>query len=300
MLARVYDIETSPFFKRFTQLKQPPKRLHCRGDFVNERGLDSCGPIVGIVGTRKPSEVGRQIAYQLGFDIASMGGVVVSGGALGIDSAAHRGCIEGGGLTWVVLPSTVEHPLPRSNRRLFSEVLSSGGALLSEFEKPPNGKYAFCTRNRIIAALCDLLIVVEAYKKSGTFYTIETARYLERPIFAVPWRMTDAGASVFRQLVLEGATPLGTLRELVQELSLPTGTQLQEPSLPTENALERQIMSILTQHNGLFMEELVYRLSAYPRTDIISSVVTLEMRTLIRQDAFGILRLSPSILGAKL
>ena len=64
--------------------------------------LEVSRPVIGIVGTRKPSEVGRQIAYQLGLEVASMGGVVVSGGALGIDTAAHQGCLDGGGVTWVV------------------------------------------------------------------------------------------------------------------------------------------------------------------------------------------------------
>jgi len=296
---KVYDIQAEWLDQRFKGLKQSPKKLYCRGDFVNGQGLDDGAPIFGIVGTRKPSEGGRQIAYQLGFDVASMGGIVISGGALGIDSAAHRGCIDGGGVTWVVLPSTVDHPLPRSNQRLFSRVLSSGGALLSEFENPPRGKYAFCTRNRIIAALCDVLIVVEAFKKSGTFYTIKTARNLERPIFAVPWRMTDSGASVFRQLILDGAAPLGKVSELFRTSTLSVGEHSQEPRLPTEDALEREILVILAQQSGLSIEELICRLSTYPRAEIVSSVIALEMRMLIHQDTFGILRLSRSIQGAK-
>ena len=139
MLGKVYDIDTAPLSRRFTQLRQPPKRLYCRGDFLNERGLDHRAPIFGIVGTRKPSEVGRQIAHQLGFDIASMGGIVVSGGALGIDSAAHRGCIEGGGATYHRQLTSLYRGLIRD---CFPE-FSVQEEPLSEFEKPPRGKYAF-------------------------------------------------------------------------------------------------------------------------------------------------------------
>ena len=255
--------------------------------------------MVGIVGTRRPSEVGRQIAYLLGREVASVGGVVVSGGALGIDTAAHQGCLDDGGVTWVVLPSTIDRPLPSSNKPLFSRVVASGGALLSEFEEQPKGKYAFCTRNRIIAALCDALIVVEAFSKSGTFHTVKAARRLERPIFAAPWRWTDIGHSVFHQLLSEGALPLGTVKQLFAKLSIdPPGT-MEQRILPTGDSLEAQIIRVLEKDAGLCIEELVSRLSSYPRPEIVACVMRLDMKMLVEQDVFGFLRLSPSIYPAK-
>lgn len=292
MPERIYDLELSALEQRLEQLRDCPKRLFCQGYFPVADELASVRGIIGVIGTRKPSDVGRRIAYQLGFDIASKGGIVVSGGALGVDAEAHQGCIDGGGATWVILPSTVEHPLPRSNKRLFANVVSSGGALLSEFEEPPKGKYAFCTRNRIIAALCDVLVVVEAFQKSGTFHTVRVAQQLRRPIFTVPWRWADPGSSVFHQLLSSGATALGNTAELFGNIPEPAGQKGQRDFSELSTPLQRDIARFLLEKDHASIEDLIWNLNGHARSDIVSSVMKLELNSLVEQDAFGVLRLS--------
>lgn len=147
---------------------------------------------LAVVGSRRATESGRQWARALGRAMADAGIAIVSGGALGIDAAAHRGALDGGGRTCVVVPGTVEDPPPRTNRALFEAIIAGGGTLLSEHEEPPPGKLAFSSRNRLIAALSDAVLVVEASQASGTRYTVEVARRLGRPVFTKRWPSPDA------------------------------------------------------------------------------------------------------------
>ena len=142
---------------------------------------------MAIVGARQASEAGRRVARRLACDLAGAGVTVVSGGALGIDGEAHVGALEGGGATVVVLPTPVASPAPVRHLRLFEAILEAGGALVSEQLTPVRGKAPFQARNRIIAALGDVLILVEASGRSGTRHTIAAAEQLGRPVGVVPW-----------------------------------------------------------------------------------------------------------------
>lgn len=117
---------------------------------------------------------------------ATHGVAVVSGGALGIDAAAHQGALDGGGRTCVVLPSPVHTPLPAGNRPLFGRVLEGHGTLLSEYEVQL-GKRGFLERNRLVAALADATVVVEARARSGTERTAREAAGLGRPVLGAAW-----------------------------------------------------------------------------------------------------------------
>jgi DNA processing protein len=159
---------------------------------------------VAIVGARKASEGGRDLALRMAKALAERGIGIVSGGALGIDAAAHRGALEGGGKTIVVLPTPIDRPSPKQNWRLFGDVVRSGGALVSEVESgTPIEKSAFRDRNRIIAELADALVIVEARPNSGTRYTLQAAKRLGLPIAAVPW--DDDRGAIARRLQAERA-----------------------------------------------------------------------------------------------
>ena len=143
-------------------------------------------PVAAIVGSRKASDAGLLLAQRLAGAVAEAGGVVVSGLALGIDAAAHRGALAAGGVTVAVLGCGVDVVYPRSNRAVFEQIRDAG-LLVSEY--PPGTRPAtwrFPARNRLIAALADATVVVEARARSGALITADHALDLGRDVLAVP------------------------------------------------------------------------------------------------------------------
>jgi DNA processing protein len=186
------------------QLTDPPAVLFGRGRFEGLEALGR-GPAVTIVGTRRPSPYGSEMAHALGRALGVTGLVVVSGLALGIDGAAHRGCVEGGGLPVAVLAGGPDLPYPRRHRWLY-ERIRSRGAIISEL--PPGQRayrWSFPARNRIMAGLGAMTIVVEAAEPSGSLITAEFARDVGRLVGAVPGRVTNRLAAGSNRLLQDGA-----------------------------------------------------------------------------------------------
>lgn len=142
---------------------------------------------VSIVGARSSTEYGERVAEMFAADLAANSFAVISGGAYGIDAAAHRGAIALHGCTVAVLASSVDLPYPRSNHVLFERILERGGALVSE--APLNSKaqpHRFLIRNRLIAAWGKATVVIESRERSGALSTARGANDLGRPVLAVP------------------------------------------------------------------------------------------------------------------
>jgi DNA processing protein len=144
-------------------------------------------PVVAIIGTRMPDPAARALAHNLARDLAQRGVRVLSGGALGIDAAAHQGALDGGGRTAVVLPCGLQHCYPRRHGNLYRAIIESGGALVSQFppETPPT-QWTFPRRNELVAALADVLVVVQAPDPSGALIAADAARRAGRRLMAVP------------------------------------------------------------------------------------------------------------------
>lgn len=165
-------------------------------------------PFIGIVGTRKASDYGLQVAYQMGSQIASCGGQIVSGGASGGDAAAMQGAMDAGYPVVGVLGFGVDVVYPDSNRKLFTAVVNNGGCLVSEY--PPGTRalrWHFPARNRIISGLSNGVLVVEAPKISGSLITARRALEQGRDVFAVPGNINTAICEGSNLLLQEGATP---------------------------------------------------------------------------------------------
>jgi DNA processing protein len=161
-------------------LEDPPTRLFVHGSLPR-------GPCVGIVGTRDPSPEARDYASELAFRLAGSGVSIISGGAEGIDAAAHRGALEARGVTLVVAPSSFEHPYPERHGELFARIVASGGAHVSVFRRGVQPRrHQFFRRNSILVALSHAIIVVEAPLRSGARNAAKWARELGRPCFIVP------------------------------------------------------------------------------------------------------------------
>lgn len=216
---------------------QLPRRLQALGwtDLVYLRGRQPGeGSAVAIVGARAASRVAMDRAHALGRHLAARGIEVVSGGALGVDGAAHRGALAGRGTTTVVLGSGLDVPYPVRHAPLFCEVLARGGTLagmLPDGTSPRAG--TFPQRNQLIAALADVVIVVEADVRSGSLSTVAAARRFGRLVAAWPGspgcdRLLATGAAVIEdesdaELALAGAPRHRTRRAID-----PIATQVQD------------------------------------------------------------------------
>ena len=207
-------------------LSDAPAVLHVRGDLERLRIL-TASPSVAIVGARKASDEGRQTARSIGRGLSAAGVTVVSGMAFGIDSAAHDGALDAGANTVAVLACGPEIPYPRSRAGLH-RTIARHAAVVSEL--PPGTapyRWAFPARNRIIAALAGLVVIVEAAERSGSLITADIAMDLGRDVGAVPGSPLSWRCAGTNQLLRDGAT---VIRDAVDVLDgLATGPAADPP-----------------------------------------------------------------------
>ena len=205
----------------------PPTVLFVRGDLAV---LD--GRRVGIVGTRNATLAGRQTATALGFDLAAAGVAVVSGLARGIDGAAHRGALAAGegdnvgvGRPVAVVGNGADQPYPKQHAELWSAVCA-GGLLMSEWPPgtPPEA-FRFPMRNRILAALCEVLVVVESRERGGSLLTVREALDRSVEVMAVPGSPRNRAAAGTNGLLRDGAAPVTSADDVLTSLGLDTRRQ---------------------------------------------------------------------------
>lgn len=199
-------------------LGDPPAVLFSAGTSRDSVGLGAEPAAVALVGTRNPSPYGLEMAYELGRGLGAAGVTVVSGLALGIDAAAHRGCIDAGGSAVAVLAGGPDVPYPWTNRRLY-ERIRAGGTILSEL--PPGQRayrWAFPARNRIMAGLASITVVIEAANPSGSLITSVFAADLGRTVAAVPGRATSRFSAGSNKLLADGARMVTCAQDVLDEL----------------------------------------------------------------------------------
>jgi DNA processing protein len=202
----------------------------------------SCLSSVSVAGSRAATAYGSHVSTELAATLAERGFTVVSGGAYGIDSSAHRGALAAGGPTVAVLASGLSYGYPRGHHDLFAAIaaIAAQGALVSEC--PPDRaptRPGFLIRNRVIAALSRGTVVVEAARRSGALSTARHARELRRPLMAVPGPVTSEQAAGCHELIREGAALLVTgAKDVIEHVSLigtgPAGPRL-GPAMPRDH-----------------------------------------------------------------
>lgn len=179
-------------------------------------------PSVAIVGARACSDYGRFVAKELGRELAVHGVQVISGMARGVDSYAHRGCLESGGATYAVLASGVDVCYPMENHPMYEEIQQSGGIISENSLGMKPLSHLFPLRNRIISGLSDLIIVVEAKEKSGSLITVEYGLMQGKDIMAVPGRVTEPLSKGCNRLIREGAGIVTCVKDVLDVLSMKT------------------------------------------------------------------------------
>ncbi len=177
---KIVPFTSKEYPKKLLNISQPPVVLYAKGELKEELA-------VAVVGSRRCSSYGRSVAFRLGKFLSESGVTVVSGLALGIDSAAHRGALSGDGKTVAVLGSGVDMVYPVENKPLAERIVEGGGAVISEFPLGTKArKEFFPRRNRIVSGLSDCVVVVEASERSGTFITVNYALEQGKEVLAVP------------------------------------------------------------------------------------------------------------------
>ena len=199
-------------------IPDPPARLFCRGD----AGL-LAAPSVAIVGSRRCTRQGREVAFELARDLASQGLCVVSGLAYGIDAAAHRGALaaEVRGATVAVLGSGLDRIYPRAHERLAADIVATGGALVTEHaaHEGPR-KHHFPARNRIVSGLCRGIVIVEASDRSGSLITARLGLEQGRDVMAVPSLVSSPLSTGCHRLIREGAALIECAEHVMEALGL--------------------------------------------------------------------------------
>jgi DNA processing protein len=216
------------FPPRLKAIFDPPPSLYLRGS----GGPELLGRrAVGVVGARSCSPYGAQVARMLGRELAAAGLVIVSGLARGIDGEAHRGALESGGPTVGVLGCGIDRDYPAANAAL-SRRMEDGGLVVSEYEAGVEpAPWRFPARNRIIAGLCEAVVVVEARERSGALITADFALDEGREVFAVPGEITSALSVGSNALLRLGATPLTGSGDVLEALGIERAAAGEDPDV---------------------------------------------------------------------
>lgn len=192
-------------------------------------------PLVAVIGTRDPDPLGVALASRLAADLAEEGVSIVSGGAIGIDASAHRGALLGDGRTVVVMPAGLEHWYPRRHAALYRDVIQRGGALVSPFHpRTPPTAWTFPRRNELLAALADIVVVVQAPAASGALVCAEAALRLGRRVLAVPGSTADRRAQGCNRLLRGGAGVCVDAADVLAALRAPDGALFARASERTD------------------------------------------------------------------
>ena len=282
------------FPRRLLEIYDPPLCLYVRGD-----ASILARPGMAVVGTRHPTPYGVGMSEKLSCDLSARGIIIISGLARGVDTAAHRGVVNAKGKTIAVFGTGVDVVYPRENAKLADQILTLGGALISEF---PIGAFPapqnFPIRNRIISGLSVGVLVVEAGEYSGTRITARCAREQSREVYAVPGNVTNNLAWGPNTLIKQGAKLVATWEDVWEELPSEVRQQLQaeRPSAseaPATASLfdgaafsphEKKIYSILRADESIQIDELVEKLQEkMSSSEMFAALFELELSGRIRQ-----------------
>jgi DNA processing protein len=233
---------------------------------------------IAMVGSRKASPYGLSLAYSFSRDLSNMNKVVISGLAYGIDTQAHQGALAGSGKTVAVLGCSLDHSYPKSNQNLRNCIVKNG-AVISEFPLgTPPAPYLFPVRNRIISALSQLVLVVEAAEKSGALITVDYALEQGKEIFAIPGNINSSLSKGTNQLIKNGANLCACVADLfpVEETFLfPKMVKKQNSSHSDNNSLEGSILTML-EAVSLTTSEIIERSLSGP-SETLHAITMLEL-----------------------
>lgn len=236
--------------KYFNEIAHPPKQLFTIGADISDYL-----PAVTIVGSRKLTTYGREVTYKLAYDLAKSGITIVSGLALGADGIVHQATLDARGRTIAVLAGGLDSIHPASHRNLAIEILKRGGSLISEYPAgTPPLKQNFVARNRLVAALSDVVLITEAAEASGSLITARFGIEQNKTVAAVPGPITSGQSIGTNNLIKSGAVPVTEAEDILQILGVKASATARTEIFG--DTAEEQIIIDLMQTGITALEEL--------------------------------------------
>ena len=290
MKSKIIFLSDPAYSDLLRNIYDPPKELNIWGEFPNFNEH----PPIAIVGSRKPTDYGRQNAHDIAGALAKAGFTIISGLAYGIDSAAHRACLEAGGVTLAILGSGLDKIYPDSHKELAEEIVKKGGAVISEFKDgTPPLAYNFPIRNRIVTGMSLGVIVIEAAADSGSLISARLAMEQGREVFAVPGAIGNINTAGTHRLIREGAALIESAQDVIDildaRLSAAWKTKFSGQSFGIGDR-ERKLLNFLTNAPQQ-MDELIEK-TGFKANEAASMLTMLEISGLIREaDGRGYIKL---------
>ncbi len=274
-------VEGRDYPEKLRNIYDTPYGFYYLGDLPD---FSNC---VSIVGARRCSAYGKKMAEELGQALGAEGFTVISGMARGVDSYGHKGCLNAGGKTVAVLGCGCDVIYPPENHLLYEEI-SKNGAIISEYQLGTNPvAMNFPRRNRIVSALSDIVIVVEAREKSGSLITADFALEQGKDIYVIPGRVGDSLSSGCNKLISQGAGVIWDINQFVSEISESQGKmtiQSKKKKINGVKNLEPQLLKIYNYFD-LYPKNLstVLEESGMDYLELLANVLTLERMGLLAE-----------------
>jgi len=274
---KVLTCEDPSYPPRLKEIYDYPPVLYVRGKL-----LPKDDPYLAVVGTRKPTVYGRQVAEEIVADLVQSKITIISGLARGIDSIAHRTALDSGGETIAVFASGLDIVYPADNAKL-AQAIMERGALVSEYPLGVRPKADnFPQRNRIMSGLSLGVLVVEAGERSGALITAHQAVEQNRDVFAIPGSILSPGSKGTNHLIQEGAKLVCNCNDILEELNLTTmAQQLEIKEFLPANEKESQVLKQLTFEPGHIDE--ICRRSGLAMPEVSSTLAMLELKGIAKQ-----------------
>jgi DNA processing protein len=269
------EISKADFLSVLSEYPGAPSSLYYKGTIPPKRT-----PAVAIVGTRRPTHYGKQVTYDLAYQLAKRGILIVSGLALGIDAIAHRAALDAGGITIAVLAGGLDRIYPRTNSQLAQEILNKGGALISEYPTgTPAKPFQFLARNRIVSGLADGVVVTEAAARSGTFSTVMSALDQGKEVCAVPGNITSVLSVGPNRLLKQGATPVIDVEDILAVIA-PTLKAASQLSFLGATDAEQLLISLI--QSGITDSGQLQQQSHQSTSQFLATLTMLEINGAIK------------------
>ncbi len=285
---KTISIEDKNYPKALKEIKDPPGVLYYRGEILPE---ENC---FAIVGTRRFSPYGKQVALEIAGDSAEAGLTIVSGLAPGIDSFAHQAVIERGKRTIAVLGTGLDEKsiYPQSNLKLAEKILETGGCLISEYPPgTPGSNFTFPQRNRIISGLSLGVLVVEAKQKSGALITANWAKKQGRKVFAVPGPIHSLNSKGCHYLIKNGAKLVESANDILKELNLGCLKLHFKQGVVGETGEENLILEALKEE-ALDIDKIIEK-TKLSAAEVASTLAILEIKGKVRNLGGNIYAIGP-------
>ncbi len=266
-------------------IADPPEQLYCRGNIAL---LDTF--CIGVVGTRRISEYGRQATADVAGNLATAGVTVVSGLALGVDAAAHRAALGANGKTIAVLGSGIDDATigPRENLPLARDILANDGLLISEYPVGyPADRWTFPQRNRIISGLSRGVLIVEADRESGSLITAKCALEQNRDVFAIPGSIYWPRSVGANWLIQQGARPVLCAADILETYRLKQVPLPAAAALSTDDPVQRAILQVLRENGPTHLDTIVAQCGV-DASRTMSALAMLDIAGAVRHEGRGI------------